>query len=65
MNLQLIFDIVQLWVSVAKNLMSGTAEKDLTVAAMVVAIIQKSALVYKQHTGEALDPNLILAEAPL
>ena len=65
MNLQLIFDIVQLALTAARNVVTGTAEKDLSLKEILVQIIQKGALAYQQHTGEALDPKLIQAEQPL
>ena len=65
MNPQLVFDIVDLAVTVARNLATGTAQKDLFIEDTLLQIIQKGAEAYQQHTGEALDPTLIKTEAPL
>jgi hypothetical protein len=61
MNTTLIFEIVQLALSLAQGLMSGNAASDTT-AQSLLEIVQKGSLAYQQHTGEPLDPSLIKAE---
>ena len=65
MNPDLIFEILDLAVSLAETQSTGTVQQDATVAGTLVQIIQKAAQVYRQHTGETLDPSVIQAEEPL
>ena len=65
MNPQLIFDIATLVLSLAQSLVTGTGQQGVTVANILLQIVQKGAQAYKQQTGQALDPALILAEEPI
>jgi hypothetical protein len=61
MNTTLIFEILQLALSLAQSLMSGTAAPDTT-AQSLLDIVQKGQQAYQQHTGQPLDPSLIKVE---
>jgi hypothetical protein len=58
MNLDLVFEIIDLALSLLKG-------KDANIAAVLVKIIQKGAQAYKAHTGQPLDQSLIHAEEPV
>ncbi len=60
MNPQLVLDLVDVAISLARTQMnSGDAKQAL------VAIVQKGAAAYRDHLGEWLDPALIKPEEPL
>jgi hypothetical protein len=61
MNTTLIFEILQLSISLAQSVTSGTATPDVT-AQSLLDIVQKGSQAYQQHTGEPLDPSLIKPE---
>jgi hypothetical protein len=65
MNADLVFEIVDLALSLAESQVHGTTSTDLTVAQTLVQIAQKSSAAYQQHTGEPLDPSLIKPEATI
>jgi hypothetical protein len=60
MNPNLIFDLVELAVSLAH---SHIESADITPT--LVEIVQKAVQAYEDHTGESIDPRLIGVEAPL
>ncbi|PYR97096.1 MAG: hypothetical protein DMG15_29270 [Acidobacteria bacterium] len=64
MNLQLMFDIAKLALSIADTHLEGK-DHDASVEARLVQIIQTGVRAYQQHTGEPLDPALINVEEPL
>ena len=64
MNLQLMFDIAKLALSIADTHLEGK-DHDVSVETRLVQIIQTGIQAYQQHTGEPLDPALIKAEEPL
>jgi hypothetical protein len=60
MNPTLIFQIVQIAISLAQNQLDS---KD--VASTLLAIVQKGVQAYEANTGLPLDPKLIKAENPV
>ncbi len=64
MNLQLMFDIANLALSVLDTHLAGK-DHDLSVETRLLQIIRKGVQAYHEHTGELLDPALIKAEEPL
>jgi hypothetical protein len=65
MNPQLLFNIAELALSLAKGQTTGNVRDHAAAAETLMEIIRKSAEAYKQHTGELLDPSLIRAEEPV
>jgi hypothetical protein len=65
MNPDLIFEILDLAVSLAQTQSTGTVQQDATVAGTLVQIVRKASQAYRQHTGETLDSSLIEPEEPL
>jgi hypothetical protein len=64
MNLDLIMEIAELALSLVNNALNG-AQSSAAVTSTLLQILQKGAQAYQQHTGQALDPSLIHAEAPI
>jgi len=64
MNLQLMFEIAKLALSIVDTHLEGT-DQDLSVESRLLQIIRNGAQAYRQHTGGPLDPALIKAEEPL
>jgi hypothetical protein len=62
MNLDLVIEIAELAISIANNTLNGT-QPAKQVTATLLQIVQNGALVYQQHTGQALDPRLIHTES--
>ena len=62
MNATVIFEIVELAVSLAKTQASGKLQQDVTLAGMLLQIIEKAVQAYQAHTGQPVDPSLIKAE---
>jgi len=58
----LVFQIVELAVSLAKAQAGGKVQQDATQAGILLQIIQKAVQAYQEHTGEVLDVSLIRAE---
>ena len=63
-NLQLIFEIAKLALSVVDTHLEGK-DQDFSVETRLVQIIRTGVQAYHQHTGEPLDPALIKVEEPL
>jgi hypothetical protein len=60
MNPQLVLDLVDVAISLARTQMdSGDAKQ------VLLAIVQKGATAYRDRIGEPLDPSLIKAEEPV
>jgi hypothetical protein len=62
MNTDLVFQILELALSLAEAQVHGTAPTNLTIDETLLEILQKGATAYKQHTGEPLDLSLIKTE---
>jgi hypothetical protein len=58
----LIFQILDLALSLLKALSGGNLQKDAAVAGLLLQIVQKGHLAYQSHTGETLDQAQIRAE---
>jgi len=65
MNPSVVFEIVELALSLTKNQTGGKVQQDATLADTLVQIIAKSIQAYKDQAGQPVDPTLIKAEAPL
>ncbi len=65
MNSELIFDILQLAVSLVETQMRGSASQDLSVDETLVEIIQKGAEAYRLHSGEPVDISFLKDEAEI
>ena len=65
MNPALVFNILELALSLAKTQLGVKAQEDANIAETLLQIVQKGALAYRQHTGEALNPALIKTEEPV
>jgi len=65
MNPSIVFDIIELAVSLAKGQLPGAAQQDATVADTLLQIVQKGAQAYSQETGAPLDVTLIKSEDPI
>jgi hypothetical protein len=63
MNTELIFEILDLAVSLAKAQFDGDTAHDTQVARTLLDIVQAGAQAYKLHTGEPIDESLLTAEA--
>jgi hypothetical protein len=61
----IVLEILELALSIAKTQASGKIQKDATLAGLFVQIIKKAVQAYQDHTGEALDLSLIRPEQPL
>ena len=62
MNPNVAFEIVELALSLAKTQASGTLQHDVTLAGVLLQIIEKAVQAYQDHTGAPVDPTLIKAE---
>ena len=62
MNAAIIFEIVELAVSVARTQATGKLQQDATLAGILLQIVHRAAQAYQEHTGEPLDLSLIKAE---
>jgi len=65
MNLNLVFEILEIASALVNTRNAASGIRDSDVAAALLAIVRKGAQAYEEHTGEALDPSLIKAEAPI
>ena len=61
----LIFEIVQLALSLVQSQLPGKAQQDATAADTLLQIVQKGAQAYSQETGAPLYVTLIKSEDPL
>jgi hypothetical protein len=59
MNLNLIFEIVEMALSVVKSQTTGKTQEGTALADSLVEIIRKTIDAYRQHTGAVPDPALI------
>ena len=64
MNTTVAFELVELAVSLAKTLAGGKVQQDVTIAGVLLQIIERAVQAYQDHTGETLDPSLIKPEDP-
>ena len=62
MNADIVLQLVEVAISLARSRADGTAEQDAKIATTLITIVRSGAQAYKDHTGEALDPLLIKAE---
>jgi hypothetical protein len=62
MNPNILFEIAELALSVARTQGSEKVQQDAALAGILLKIIEKTAQAYQDHTGETLDPSLIKAE---
>jgi hypothetical protein len=65
MNSGLIYEIVELALSLAQSQGSAKVQQDATVADTLLQIVQKGAQAYSQETGAPLDVTLIKSESQL
>ena len=65
MTIAVIIEIIELALRIAKNMTTGTSQRDVTVAYSLEQIVAKALQAYQDHTGQPLDPALILPEKPL
>jgi hypothetical protein len=65
MNSELVFDILQLAVSLVAAQMRGPDSQDLSIDETLVEIIQKGAQAYRLHSGEPVDISFIKDEAEI
>jgi hypothetical protein len=65
MNSNLVLEIAQLALSLLESQVNGPALQHAAVTGSLLTIIQKGAQAYQLHTGQPVDPALILAEAPV
>jgi hypothetical protein len=56
------FEMAELLLSLVKAHANGKAQEGVTIAGILVQIIQKTMKAYRDHTGKPLDPSLIKAE---
>ena len=61
----IVFEIIELALSIAKDTRNRDIQHDLSVEETLVEIAQRTAQAYEQHTGEPLDPSLIRPEEPI
>ena len=65
MSPDVVFEIVNLAVSLAQTQTSGKAQQDAVLSGILLQIIAKAIQAYHDHTGETLDPSLIKPEQVL
>ena len=65
MNPNVVWEIADLALAVAKTQASRKLQQDAELAAVLLQIIPKAVLAYQEHTGETLDPSLIRPEDAL
>jgi hypothetical protein len=65
MNADIVFEIVNLAVSLAQVQTTGKAQQDAVLSGILLQIIAKGIQAYHDHTGETLDPSLIKPEEVL
>ena len=65
MNTDLAFEIAYLALTVAQDIGKPDFQHDVDIEHTLVEIMQRTADVYRQHTGEPLNPSLINFEEPL
>jgi hypothetical protein len=65
MNSDVVFEIVNLAVSLAQTQTSGRAQQDAVLSGILLQIIAKAIQAYHDHTGETLAPSLIKPEEVL
>ena len=59
MNLNVVFEIAELALSVAKSQTTGKVQEGTSLADSLLQIIRKTIHAYQQHTGAPPDPALI------
>jgi hypothetical protein len=62
MNTNIVFELVELAISLGQSQGDGTTQGDPQVAQMLLDIIDKGVQAYQDHTGAPLDPSLINPE---
>ena len=65
MNPNVVFEILNLAVSLVQAHTTGKAQPDATVSGILLRIIARAIQAYHDHTGETLDPSLIKHEQVL
>jgi hypothetical protein len=65
MNTDLAFEIAYLALSVAEDIGKHNSQDGVDIKHTLLEIMQRTAEVYRQHTGKPLDPSLIHFEEPL
>jgi hypothetical protein len=65
MNTQLIFEILELAVSLAKAQFDGNGQQHPEIEQTLLDIVQTGIEAYQQHTGEPIDASLIKTEAEI
>ena len=59
MNLNVVFEIAEMALSVVKSQTTGKIQEGTALADSLMQIIQKAVHAYRQHTGATPDPALI------
>jgi hypothetical protein len=62
MNTDLVFEILDLALSLAEAQVHEASSTDLAIDKTLLEILQKGVTAYKQHAGELLDLSLIKTE---
>jgi hypothetical protein len=62
MNTALVFQILQLALSLAQSHLSGTAKQDILVGQTLVDLVEKGTEAYQQHMDQPVDTASIKAE---
>ena len=65
MSPDVVFEIVNLAVSLAQVQTTGKAQQDAVLSGILLQIIARAIQAYHDHTGETLDPSLIKPEQVL
>jgi hypothetical protein len=65
MNTYLIFQILDLAVTLAKAQFQGNAQQHFQVEQALLEIVQAGAQAYQLHTGQPIDPSVIKAEVEI
>ena len=65
MNTDLILQILQLALSLARAQLNGQSAQNLSIDQILIEIVQKGAQAYQLRTGEPMNLSLIQAEAEI
>jgi hypothetical protein len=65
MNADLIFEILNLGLSVLQANAPGKVQDDAAIAQTITLIVQKGVQAVEDHTGQPMDTSLIKPEAPI
>ena len=65
MNSDLVFEILELGVSLVREVATNNSKDNLSLEETLIELAQRTDQAYEDHTGQPLDPSLIRNEDPI